>query len=305
MDPGCAPLSEAYYRQDYESDFEQDVVNGSESNRKNDVVKKELAECVPKPQKQAFAEECSKEQGRIRRIHDLSLDAYARHKKLVNEYMLCYRGCTTKLKRNTAKDRTDHDVIRENHRFLWDESETTDTWEKCLAKNYYDRLFKEYCLTDLSHFKENKIAMRWRTEKEVIDGKGQFICGSIHCHEKGGLKSWEVNFGYVEQGKKKNALVKLRLCPDCSNRLNFHQKYKEKVPKRKNQQYEQPRKKCKNSADPISAPKECMYQMPTDLSSERNVKQVSESEVWKNPVKSDLHSSKDEEFEDYLADMLL
>ena len=53
------------------------------------------------------------------------------------------------------------------------------------------------------------MALRWRTEKEVIVGKGQFECGNKKCNIKEGLRSWEVNFGYVEQGEKKNALVKL------------------------------------------------------------------------------------------------
>ena len=39
---------------------------------------------------------------------------------------------------------------------------------------------------------------------------GQFVCGSKKCPEKEELRSWEVNFAYVEQGEKKNALVKLR-----------------------------------------------------------------------------------------------
>ena len=52
--------------------------------------------------------------------------------------------------------------------------------------------------------------MRWRIEKEVVDGKGQFICGNKKCQIRDFLKTWEVNFGYVEQGEKKNALVKLR-----------------------------------------------------------------------------------------------
>jgi hypothetical protein len=29
--------------------------------------------------------------------------------------------------------------------------------EKRLAKKYYDKLFKEYCIADLSRFKENKV----------------------------------------------------------------------------------------------------------------------------------------------------
>lgn len=82
--------------------------------------------------------------------------------------------------------------------------------EQRLAKKYWDRLFKEYCICDLSRYKENKVAMRWRTEKEVLDGKGQFTCGEKRCEARDDLKSWEVNFAYIEEGQKKNALVKLR-----------------------------------------------------------------------------------------------
>lgn len=32
--------------------------------------------------------------------------------------------------------------------------------EKELAKKYYDKLFKEYCIADLSRFKENKVGSR-------------------------------------------------------------------------------------------------------------------------------------------------
>ena len=41
------------------------------------------------------------------------------------------------------------------------------------------------------------------------------------------LRTWEVDFGYVEAGVKKNALVKVRLCPDCSWKLNYRKKRKE------------------------------------------------------------------------------
>lgn len=56
-----------------------------------------------------------------------------------------------------------------------------------------------------------QVALRWRTEKEVIVGKGQFECGSKTCKEKENLRSWELNFGYEEHGEKKNALVKLSM----------------------------------------------------------------------------------------------
>ena len=35
----------------------------------------------------------------------------------------------------------------------------------------------------------------------------------------GGLQTFEVNFGYVEEGAKKNTLVKVRLCPMCAPKL--------------------------------------------------------------------------------------
>ena len=83
--------------------------------------------------------------------------------------------------------------------------------------------------------------MRWRTEAEVKIGKGklscdlacelsnflgQFICGGKGCEEKEGLNSYEVNFKYKEEGQVKNALVKLRVCPNCARKLNY-KKYKE------------------------------------------------------------------------------
>lgn len=42
-----------------------------------------------------------------------------------------------------------------------------------------------------------------------FDLSGQFQCGNKHCGKEEGLKSWEVNFAYVEHGEKRNALVKL------------------------------------------------------------------------------------------------
>lgn len=53
----------------------------------------------------------------------LTLDVYSRHKELINQYFLYYPGATKRLKRDTSKDRNDYDVIRDNHRFLWDEEE--------------------------------------------------------------------------------------------------------------------------------------------------------------------------------------
>jgi len=60
-----------------------------------------------------------------------------------------------------------------------------------MAKAYYDRLFKEYALVDLSKYKTGQIGMRWRTQDEVFSGKGQFTCASLKC-DATQLKTFEV-----------------------------------------------------------------------------------------------------------------
>ena len=53
--------------------------------------------------------------------------------------------------------------------------------------------------------------MRWQTEGELVRGKGQFICGNKICDETKHLRTWEVNFSYMEFSKTKNTLVKLSI----------------------------------------------------------------------------------------------
>jgi protein FRA10AC1 len=53
-----------------------------------------------------------------------------------------------------------------------DENDTEISWEQRIAKRYYEKLFKEYAICDLKRYKEGRIAMRWRTENEVVVGKG-------------------------------------------------------------------------------------------------------------------------------------
>lgn len=178
------------------------------------------------PSKQLLVGERDQEEWRTRRFHLLSMDAYSRHKTLINHYLLATGRGIEHFSRPTTHDRNDYDILKEQHKFLWEESEKADSWEKRLSKAYYDKLFKEYAISDLSKYKENRVAMRWRTESEVVEGKGQFVCGSKHCSVRDGLQSWEVNFSYVEQDQKRNALVKLRLCPKCSHKLNYHHKRK-------------------------------------------------------------------------------
>ena len=48
-------------------------------------------------------------------------------------------------------------MIRENQKFIWEDDDKVDTWEKRLAKKYYAKLFKEYCICALTFFKQNKV----------------------------------------------------------------------------------------------------------------------------------------------------
>ncbi|XDA88084.1 hypothetical protein R6Z07F_017749 [Ovis aries] len=258
-----------------------------------------------------------REEAKNRRFHLIAMDAYQRHTKFVNDYILYYGGKKEDFRRLGENDKTDMDVIRENHRFLWNEEDEMDmNWEKRLAKKYYDKLFKEYCIADLSRYKENKFGFRWRVEKEVISGKGQFCCGNKCCDEKEGLKSWEVNFGYTEHGEKRNALVKLRLCQECSFKLNFHHRRKEvKSKKRKDKakkdSEESTHKKSRlSSVEETSKTKDKAHSssVKSESSVNRNSDEeesASESELWKGPLPETDEKSQEEEFDEYFQDLFL
>ncbi|KAG2396484.1 hypothetical protein LR48_Vigan08g010900 [Vigna angularis] len=179
--------------------------------------------------------------------HIRGLSAYDRHKKFINDYVNFYgkeRPSNLKL-----PIKTDQDTLREGYRFIRsEEDDMNPSWEQRLVKRYYDKLFKEYCLADMSQYKSGKIGLRWRTEKEVMSGKGQFICGNKHCNEKDGLTSYEVNFCYFEAGENKQALVKLVTCERCACKLNYKRK-KEKEQLEKRQQDQDRRKRNRSKSD--------------------------------------------------------
>lgn len=70
-----------------------------------------------------------------------------------------------------------------------------------------------------------KIGLRWRTEAEVIAGRGQFTCASKHCESDLNLHSYEVPFDYCEKNIRKSELVKVRVCINCARKL-FYEKLK-------------------------------------------------------------------------------
>eukprot|EP00850_Spirogloea_muscicola_P016696 SM000137S00474 [mRNA] locus=s137:305665:309290:+ [translate_table: standard] len=241
------------------------------------------------------------------------LSAYDRHKKFIADYVRFYGGRGGAGGGNSGTQlpaRTDLDTLWETYRFIRSENDDADgTWEQRLARRYHDKLFKEYCIADMSRYKENKarfwhlhpwlwmqwaalltrhavricvplnakatpasillqIGMRWRVAKEVVLGKGQFVCGSKGCDERAGLHSYEalridiewilienvallsksVNFAYKEAGEEKQALVKLRICPKHAYQLNYR-KEKERERAQRRERKKLKRKKLKTDDD--------------------------------------------------------
>ena len=57
-------------------------------------------------------------------------------------------------------------------------------WQERMVQNYHAHLYKEYVLADLSRVVDiGKIGLRWRTEKEVADGRGFRCCGNLMCNK--------------------------------------------------------------------------------------------------------------------------
>lgn len=117
---------------------------------------------------------------------------------------------------------SDVEALARHHQFVRDDAEDSrllaSSWEARLARKYYDRLFKEFALADLSLYRSGQIGLRWRLESEVMSGKGQTVCGALGCNESDGLGTFELPFKYVEQEVEKMELVKVRLCPGCGGK---------------------------------------------------------------------------------------
>ncbi|ORY98581.1 folate-sensitive fragile site protein Fra10Ac1-domain-containing protein [Syncephalastrum racemosum] len=242
------------------------------------------------------------------------VDAYTRHRKLIQNYVLFYGRGNLPHDDRTKLHNPEHEIIRKHHRFLPPENGDDLDWEQRLAKKYHDQLFKEYAICELKYYKEGKIALRWRTESEVVSGKGQFACGSTRCDNTASLKSWEVNFAYVEDGVRKNELVKVRLCPDCSYRLNY-KTMKRASKKRKREELkatvrrerdhhrsdteeERESKSEERSSDEGDAPER-------KKSKQKEKGKDDASNIWKQPMETKVEKTHEEEFSDYFADLLM
>lgn len=177
----------------------------------------------------ALREEIHDKQTRqeFHRAHLSGLSAWDRHKLYISNFVNRHNAAkqiTAPTPEVLSGIRTDEDLLREHHEFVREDGGQAPpraSWEVRLACKYYQKLVKEFAICDLSKYKESKVGLRWRTEQEVVTGKGQFECGNRACHERAGLASFEVPFAYREKGLSKEALVKVRVCPSCAIKLNW------------------------------------------------------------------------------------
>ncbi|WFC96300.1 hypothetical protein MBRA1_002957 [Malassezia brasiliensis] len=131
---------------------------------------------------------------------------------------------TSRAMHSSDRKATEMDALRRHHRFLRDERERPDSsYEAQVARKYYDSLYKEFAIANLKHYRTRGIALRWRTEDEVVDGIGQFTCANQRCEWhaeptiRTKLETYEVPFAYEEPGEegtpvRKQALVKRITC---------------------------------------------------------------------------------------------
>jgi protein FRA10AC1 len=103
----------------------------------------------------------------------------------------------------------------------------------------------------LKHYKSRRLALRWRTAEEVVEGIGEDTCASLRCkyhqtpkatdttvefedetrrrersrrpktRSMPALRAFELPFVYNEAGERKEALVKVRLCGRCGGKLTW------------------------------------------------------------------------------------
>jgi hypothetical protein len=110
------------------------------------------------------------------------LSAYERHVKLVNHhlsYTSSAGAADPSLQERDGADaavaaaaaaaastRTDKDVLLETYRFVRTQEDDEDgSWEARLARKYYARLFKEYCIADLSRCERRRAG--WRASRRA------------------------------------------------------------------------------------------------------------------------------------------
>ncbi|CRG98472.1 conserved protein, unknown function [Plasmodium relictum] len=173
------------------------------------------------------------------------LNAFERHKLMMSLRLLEKE----KNKNNNEQYLNDYDILKKKYNFIHDASNEKNS----LLQNYYNSICNKYVICDLTRYREAKIGLRWRTEEEIIKGKGHIICSSKKCNNTD-LKTYEFLFEYIEGGEKKETNVNVRACMDCAYKLHYRKikeylKKKEKKKLKKKQRRKRKHKKSDSSSE--------------------------------------------------------
>lgn len=121
---------------------------------------------------------------------------------------------------------SDLDVLHAEYRFMRTAAHDGDLSqeEKRMARTYYLKLARDMCLVDLSQAERTGfVGMRWRTQGEVLEGKGRLICGALDCSYTAacaeGLISASTPFSYIEDGISHTVETRTVLCLSCHELL--------------------------------------------------------------------------------------
>ncbi|EUD66596.1 hypothetical protein C922_02917 [Plasmodium inui San Antonio 1] len=136
----------------------------------------------------------------------------------------------TKMESDQGKYLDDYDVLKKKYQFVHDAASENNS----LLQKYYNSICNKYVVCYLSEYRDKKIGLRWRTEDEIVSGKGHMICSANDC-DNTDLKTYEFLFRYDEGGIQKETKVKLRACMECAYKINYGEikKYLKKKSKRK------------------------------------------------------------------------
>ncbi|GAW78978.1 hypothetical protein, conserved [Plasmodium gonderi] len=147
----------------------------------------------------------------------------------------------TKVENNQEKYLSDYDILKKKYQFVHDVS----TENNSLLQKYYKSICNKYVICYLDEYKVKKIGLRWRTEEEIVSGKGHIICSSNEC-DNTNLNTYEFMFRYSEEGIEKETKVKLRACMDCAYKINYRaiKKYLKKNPKEKVNKEKRKKENC-------------------------------------------------------------
>jgi protein FRA10AC1 len=123
-----------------------------------------------------------------------------------------------------------------------------------------------------------RIGLRWCNEQDIIKGKGIKLCGNTICDNSNTLDPYEVTMRYKEHGEEKIALVKVYLCMDCAEKLNY--KFLNK--KRKKEKKEKKEKREKKEKKKHKKEKHKKSRKEKKLENENEVRKENEILISKN-----------------------